>query len=537
MLAVPASFSLPRATLSFAQSELHGVNGQFLVFTSRATKRTEQHHPHGSGSISSGRWQTSTQCAITQLMQSGTETLPNVDREPHKYFDQVVITVRSGDGGHGAVLSLPRTTIKGPAKKMDKDLYHKQRKMKKEADGTVILPMGGHGGDVVICASDSEDTLLEYHKKKRYYAKRGGNVDAMGYLTSFIEDGSSAPILRIPVPVGTVVKRKRGGKLLADLVQPGDKVLVARGGRGGISMLEIPKENKGHLKPSINAPMMKDPDDKALVLGAPGEEVTLELTLRVVADVGLVGLPNAGKSSLLAAVTRAKPDIAEYPFTTLMPNLGHLVGDPENDDGGFSKGPKLADLPGLIKGAHLGKGLGRMFLRHLRRTRIVVHVVDASAEDPLQDYKVLCEELHLYNPDYLHRPHVVVLNKLDIPEAEARFEPLKEQILKLGTSLPDSSMDVDESDDSVPNFGKNPIDTRECSSDQEETATVNMFPCAAAVVGISALEGLGIENLLSTIRSQLQSPDSKSHKAVQKRLQPNRLHPKRDMYTPPQWDL
>ncbi|MCO5595030.1 hypothetical protein L7F22_049067 [Adiantum nelumboides] len=476
------------------------------------------------------RWQIMVQNSLTQLAENSSKTSANVDREPHKYFDQVSITVRSGDGGHGAVLSLPRTTMKGLSKNTDRDLFHKRRKMKKESDGTVILPMGGHGGDVVIVATDSEDNLLNYHKKKRHYARRGGNVDAMGYLTPFIEDGVAASTLQIPVPVGTVVKRKRGGKVLADLVRAGDKVLVARGGRGGISLVEIPKDNKGHLRP-IKAPTMKDPDDKALVLGAPGEEVTLELTLRVVADVGLVGLPNAGKSSLLAAVTRAKPEIAEYPFTTLMPNLGHLLGSSEEEDGGFSKGPKMADLPGLIKGAHLGKGLGRMFLRHLRRTRIVVHVVDASAEDPLEDYRVLCEELQFYNPDYLDRPHIVVLNKLDIPEAEARFESLKEQILVLATqSTTASESGNNEPDDSLTNFGASPVDARAYFFSQEEP--IRKFPHAAAVVGISALEGLGIESLLIAIRSTLQTSDLKPQKPTQRRLQP-----KPEMYVPPQWEL
>ena len=153
--------------------------------------------------LKAGKWKLNIRSTLTQLSESNTKALPNVDREPHKHFDQVVITVRSGDGGHGAVLNLPRTTIKGPKKGVDKNLYHKQRKPKKQADGTVILPMGGHGGDVVIYASESEDSLLNFHKTKRHCAKRGGNVDAMGFLSSFIEDGTSAPALRIPVPVGT----------------------------------------------------------------------------------------------------------------------------------------------------------------------------------------------------------------------------------------------------------------------------------------------------------------------------------------------
>ncbi|XP_075512407.1 putative GTP-binding protein OBGC2 [Primulina tabacum] len=153
-----------------------------------------------------------------------------------------------------------------------------------------------------------------------------------------------------------------------------------------------------------------------LVLGHPGEEVTLQLILRIVADVGLGGLPDAEKSTLLAAITFAKPDIAEYPFTTLMPNLGRLNGDPSLGAGQFSSEATLADLPGLIEGAPLGKGLGRNFLRHLRRTRMLVHVVDAAAEDPIHDYRTLKEELRMYNPDYLERPHIVILNKIDKPE-------------------------------------------------------------------------------------------------------------------------
>lgn len=486
-------------------------------------------------------WQTSVRCTATQLLRSSTGPPPNLEKEPHKYFDQVVITVRAGDGGHGAVLSLPRASARGEnrLKKKDKDEQRKKRKFKRETDGTVILPMGGHGGDVIVYANESEDTLLEYHKKKKYYAKRGGNVDAMGYLTPSIEDGVSAPTLRIPVPVGTVVKRKRGGKLLADLVRPGDEVLVARGGRGGISMLEVPKTNKAHLHPAVTAPTMNDPDDKALVLGASGEEIALELTLRVVADVGLVGFPNAGKSSLLAAVTRAKPEIAEYPFTTLMPNLGHLNGDPEKEDGGFSKGPMMADLPGLIKGAHLGKGLGRMFLRHLRRTRIVVHVVDASLEDPLQDYKVLREELLMYNPDYLRRPHIVVLNKLDIPEAKERFESIRGQILQSGTyvsniSSPlDSETDksIDQSDVEMSDDTARSNERSNWSPDQERD--IDEYPCAAEVVGISALQGFGIESLLKTIRSLLQSSNSSNGKAKKGKLHQSG----RQLYNPPQWEI
>ncbi|CAI5469606.1 unnamed protein product [Closterium sp. Yama58-4] len=242
-----------------------------------------------------------------------------------------------------------------------------------------------------------------------------------------------------------------------------------------ISVYELPASNKAHLRP-VKAPLgttvMSAPEDKQLTHGLQGEEAALELTLRVVADVGLVvsgreeangkdrmevlpassgnssatrnsssptvatlaplpstipipslsyqGFPNAGKSSLLAAVTAARPEIADYPFTTLMPNLGRMPADPAGPDGGFGDGPTLADLPGLIEGAHVGKGLGRMFLRHLRRTRVLLHVLDASAPDPVHDYVVLREELRMYNPEYTSRLHILVLNKIDLPEV-SRF--------------------------------------------------------------------------------------------------------------------
>uniref|UniRef100_A0A0C9S108 TSA: Wollemia nobilis Ref_Wollemi_Transcript_28347_1970 transcribed RNA sequence n=1 Tax=Wollemia nobilis TaxID=56998 RepID=A0A0C9S108_9CONI len=445
------------------------------------------------------------QCILTKGNESPA-SLQNIEREPHKYFDHVVIPVRSGDGGHGAVLSMPKPAVQGKArKKKDKGKGKEKGSYRRDSDGTLILPMGGHGGDVVLYADESKDSLLELHQIKRYNAKRGGNVDAMGALTPMLHDGFAAPSLRIPVPVGTVVKRKRGGKLLADLNNPGDEILVARGGCGGISLVEMHQNNK-RLLGAVNANMMRDENDKAMVFGQPGEEVRLELIMRIVADVGLVGLPNSGKSSLLAAVTCAKPDIADYPFTTLVPNLGRLAGDPDLGVWGFSSPATLADLPGLIRGAHLGKGLGRTFLRHLRRTHLLVHVVDASAADPVQDYRTVREELHMYNPAYVERPHMVVLNKLDLPEAREKFDSVSEHIARIGLLKGVmGGMDV--------LIEEKTQEEETCSTSEGDSADnflkegrgIEDYSCPLAVIGISALKGIGIVEMLKQIRLALKA--------------------------------
>ncbi|KAJ6681112.1 GTP-BINDING PROTEIN OBGC2-RELATED [Salix koriyanagi] len=427
-------------------------------------------------------------CGLAKAKETISTTNPNsLIKEPHKYFDQVIITVRSGDGGHGAVLNMPNQNNNASKGKHEKKSRHK-RSYKRDFDGSLVLPVGGHGGDVVIYADEGKDTLLELHSKSRFNAKRGGNVDAMGVLTSQLHNGLAASTLRIPVPVGTVVKRKRG-KLLADLAQPGDEILVARGGQGGISLIEAPERRKKTLM-ALTTNVMRDDSDKVLILGQPGEEVSLELILRVVADVGLVGLPNAGKSTLLAAITLAKPDIADYPFTTLMPNLGRLNGDPTLGAGMYSSEATLADLPGLIEGAHLGKGLGRNFLKHLRRTRVLVHVVDAAAEDPVNDYRTVKEELKMYNPEYLERPYVVVLNKIDLPEARSRLLSLTEKILRIGcdevTSEPkmmleDAVHSLSTEDGSTDKLS--PQITNEDKGDRE----IEDYPSPLAVVGVSVL--------------------------------------------------
>ncbi|XP_076893427.1 putative GTP-binding protein OBGC2 [Bidens hawaiensis] len=430
-------------------------------------------------------------CRLAKTKGAPSPNLESLTREPHKYFDQAIITVRAGDGGHGATLSMnnSKSNLKSQTKQ-DKEKQRIRSSYKRDFDGSLILPMGGHGGDVVIYADEGKDSLLEFHKKTRFNAKRGGNVDTMGVLHSQLRNGLAAPTLRIPVPLGTVVKHKRG-KFLADLAQHGDEIVVARGGQGGISLLEMPEHKKKKMV-NMTSNVMTDENDKVLVLGQPGEEVSLQLILRVVADVGLVGLPNAGKSTLLSAITLAKPDIADYPFTTLMPNLGRLEGDPSLGAGQFSSEATLADLPGLIEGAHLGKGLGRNFLRHLRRTRMLVHVVDAAAEDPVYDYKTVKEELRMYNPEYLERPYVVVLNKIDIPEAMDKLPFLVEEIQKIGSE----ESEVQSSSDHMELANLT-------SPDDKKIKEINEYPRPAAVVGVSVLKCINISELLREIRSAL----------------------------------
>ncbi|XP_058074929.1 probable GTP-binding protein OBGC2 isoform X2 [Magnolia sinica] len=487
---------LPLKDFSAASSIYPNRRLLLLLPTTRVNQRKSHSVNVGSHAFS---------CRLSRVKESPSSDPATLIREPHKYFDQVIITVRSGDGGHGAVLSMPNQKVASKSKgKHEPEKTRKKNLYRRNSDGSLILPMGGHGGDVVIYADESKDSLLEFHKKGRYNAKRGGNVDAMGVLTSQLHDGFAAPTLRIPVPVGTVVKRKRG-TFLADLARPSDEILVARGGQGGISLLEMPEHRRKRLM-ALTTNVMRDDSDKVLVLGQPGEEVSLELILRVVADVGLVGLPNAGKSTLLAAITLAKPDIADYPFTTLMPNLGRLDGDPSLGALQYSSEATLADLPGLIEGAHLGKGLGRNFLRHLRRTRLLVHVVDAAAENPINNYRTVKEELRMYNPDYLERPYIVVLNKIDLPEARDRLPSLVHEISEIGCpDVPSESERISEEA-----FQASHVESEDASklplgslNKERKEKEIEEYPRPLAVVGVSVLKCIRINEMLKEIRSAL----------------------------------
>jgi GTP-binding protein len=252
---------------------------------------------------------------------------------------------------------------------------------------------GGRGGSVTLVVDPHVRTLLDCREQPRYRA-RGGRAGQGANKT-----GRSGEDLVIRVPPGTVVHDGESGEVLADLVGEGDSYLAAKGGRGG-------RGNSRFATPTHQAPRRADP-------GEPGGERDLTLELKLIADIGLVGLPNAGKSTLLSRITRARPKIADYPFTTLEPNLGLVALD-------VSRTFMVADLPGLIEGASEGKGLGLQFLRHVERTRVLAFLIDAGTEDPLATLELLQREISSYSPAMAEKPHVVVLSKADTLAPEDR---------------------------------------------------------------------------------------------------------------------
>ena len=262
---------------------------------------------------------------------------------------------------------------------------------------------GGRGGSIYLRVDAGQTTLADYRLKHHFRAGSGGRGEGSR------RHGKSGADIELPVPPGTVVFAADGGELIADLVAASQRVLVARGGRGGLG--------NTHFKTSTHqAPTHAQK-------GEPGEERELRLELRLIADVGLVGLPNAGKSTLLAALTAATPRIAAYPFTTLEPNLGVLdLNVRDSDD---HRRPTIADLPGLIEGASTGAGLGHAFLQHVERTRVLVHVVDLAAPNPERDYATIREELEARDPRLLEKTTLVVANKIDLAETKGRLTPFR----------------------------------------------------------------------------------------------------------------
>ena len=301
--------------------------------------------------------------------------------------DEAKIFVASGKGGDGIVAF---------------------RREKYVARGGPSGGNGGRGGDVVLKADANLNTLYYFRNHVHFKAKSGGKGGSSN------KTGADADSLIVRVPPGTVARDAASGGLIADITRADDEVIVAQGGRGG--------RGNAHFKSAANqAPRMAEK-------GAPGLERWITLELKMIADVALVGMPNAGKSTLLAVVSNAKPKIAEYPFTTLEPNLGAVVYD--NLDLIF------ADIPGLIEGAHLGVGLGHAFLRHVQRTDIIVHILDGAAADPLADYNQIRAELALYDAKLAERPEIVVVNKLDLPETREYLDLLKESLIARGVAEP-----------------------------------------------------------------------------------------------------
>jgi GTP-binding protein len=298
------------------------------------------------------------------------------------FLDDVRIFVRAGAGGDGA------STMRREA--------HVPRGGPDGGDG-------GRGGSVYLRVDAGQTALHDFRYKHHFHATPGGRGERQK------RHGKAGDDLFLAVPPGTAVLDGESGALLADLVAVGQEVMVAKGGRGGLG-------NTHFATATHQAP-------KHAQRGEPGEERWLRLELRLIADVGLVGLPNAGKSTLLAALTAARPKIASYPFTTLEPNLG--VMDLGVDDG---RRPTIADVPGLIEGASSGAGLGHAFLRHVERTRVLLHVVDGSGKDPSWDHGVIREELEAHDPALLAKPMLTVFNKLDLPAAREAWPSFREAL-------------------------------------------------------------------------------------------------------------
>ncbi|HYL85013.1 MAG TPA: GTPase ObgE [Candidatus Angelobacter sp.] len=312
------------------------------------------------------------------------------------FVDEAKIFVKAGDGGNGCVAF---------------------RREKYVPRGGPSGGDGGNGGSVYLEANPNDNTLLRYRYNREFRADRGRHGEGSNCT------GYSGEDLILKVPVGTLAFDDPSGETIADLATPGQRVLVVHGGRGG-------RGNQHFAKPWHQAP--REHED-----GFPGEERHLRLELKLLADVGLVGFPNAGKSTLISVISAARPKIASYPFTTLEPNLGVVNADGGTPRGSAQAGKEgreigrtfvVADLPGLIEGAHLGAGLGTRFLRHVERTRLLVHLIDTSdsnADDPVHSFEVINGELAAFSESLTKKPIIVVATKLDATTDRARLDALR----------------------------------------------------------------------------------------------------------------
>jgi GTP-binding protein len=298
------------------------------------------------------------------------------------FIDEAKVWIQAGDGGRGAATF---------------------RREKFVPRGGPDGGDGGRGGSVYFVADPSKSTLLDFRYRRHFRADAGGNGGTKN------SHGKAGRDLEIPVPPGTII-RSLEGEVLADLDAPGKRIAVALGGRGGLG--------NTHFATSTNR------TPRIAQKGEPGQERWVTLELRLIADVGIIGYPNAGKSTFLAAATRAAPKISDYPFTTLTPNLGvALVGE---------QTITLADIPGLIEGAHAGVGLGHEFLRHIARTKVLLHLIDGSLPDPRAAYNAVNAELALFDPALARKPQIVAINKIDQPEVRQREPELKEAMGEIG---------------------------------------------------------------------------------------------------------
>jgi GTPase len=293
------------------------------------------------------------------------------------FIDRADISVKAGDGGDG---SNSFCGIKG---------------LKKRQDGGD----GGNGGAIVLVADKNVQTLIDFHFRKHFKADKGTNGSRNN------RQGANADNCVIRVPLGTIVRDKYEDVTYCDLKDSGQSVILIKGGSGGHgnSKFRLAEE------------------------GDPGEEKEITLELKLIADVGIIGYPNAGKSSLISRISKAKSKIADYPFTTKTPILGVVRMDEERSF-------VICDIPGLIEGAHAGKGLGDDFLRHVERTRVLIHMIDMAGidcRDPADDYKSINNELKLYNPELVKRPQIIAANKMDMPEAKENLKAFKKKVKKI----------------------------------------------------------------------------------------------------------
>lgn len=302
-------------------------------------------------------------------------------RDESLFFDEAKIFTQAGSGGNGCV-----------SFRREKFVPH----------GGPNGGHGGNGGDVILVVSPHLNTLFNLRKHPHWIAERGAHGQGSD------KHGKNGADIFVPVPRGTLARDAETGELIADLVHADDRMIVARGGRGG-------RGNSAFASSTNQAPRWAEK-------GEPGGARTIVLELKLIADVGIIGLPNAGKSTFLASITAARPKIADYPFTTLVPNLGVAIVD--------DRDIVLADIPGLIEGAHAGTGLGDKFLRHIERTHVLIHLLDGASDDPLAAFDTINRELAQYSARLAEKPQIVGFNKMDLPDAHARWQKLQKAFAK-----------------------------------------------------------------------------------------------------------